>query len=182
MPTGRAMKGRTDENQATELWELPKWVCGITLHCYHPQHVVAFTFRVPLRQLLQEHFSPKPERHFLPLIEAMTCLSEWLWSLPALVLCKASVKGIVKEKTRIWEEGIHLTALKCDVSNETFKSGKQSRHSEVLRAVFHSFGQESLRREGFQSLHSFENTHKCNKEIFLSKRTSRKTHGILAGG
>lgn len=124
---------------------------------------------------------PKTRRAF-PASYWVNDLFEWMaWSLPALVLCKASVNEIIK-KTGIWEEGIHLTALKCDVSNETFKSGKQSRYSEVLQAVFHSFCQKSLRREGFQSLHSFENIHKCNKEIFLSKRTSRKTQGILVGG
>lgn len=116
-------------------------------------------------------------------------LSQWLVRVNALVSsCPCPLQGKCegnykkKKKTEIWEEGTHLTALKCDVSNETFKSGKRSWHSEVLQAVFHSSSQKSLRREGFQSLHGFENTHKCNKEIFLSKRTSRKTQGILAGG
>lgn len=180
MPTGRARKGRTDENQDTECWELPKWVCGITLHCCHPEHVVAFTLSAseaaPSGTLL-----PKTREAF-PASYWVNDLFEWMaWTLPALVLCKASVNEIMK-KTGVWEEGTHLTALKCDVSRETCESGKQSPHSEVLQAVFHSSGQKSLRREGFQSLHGFENMHKCNKEIFLSKRTSRKTQGILVGG
>lgn len=120
---------------------------------------------------------PKARKAF-PASYWVNDLFEWMaWSLPALVLCKASVNEIMK-KTGIWEEGIHLTALKCDVSNETFKSGKQSRYSEVLQAVFHSFARSLWEERAFRAYIALKTYTNAIRKYSCPKEPQEKHKGF----